>query len=99
MPNPAPRVFDPRRRFVRIVEERPDGMVEFEFAVGEPELFVEMILPREAFDEFCAREQVQPTRAGSSPAVAGDGTGWTLHEARTQRLDRRAADEEEPPPG
>lgn len=86
----APAPFDPARRFVRIVEERPDGMVEFEFAVGEPELFVEMILPQAAFVEFCEREGVRPSRAGLAPAEAGgEGQGWTLHEARTQRLDRR----------
>lgn len=97
-PDPAAE-FDPRRRFVRIVEERSDGMVEFEFAVGEPQLFVEMILPREAFEEFCAREQVKPTRAEVLPAASGgEGQAWTLHEARSQRLDRRQEPDEDAPP-
>ena len=90
--------FDPSRRFVRIVDERADGMVEFEFAVGEPELFVEMILPRSAFEEFCAREQVQPTPAGLAPVDPADGRHWTLREARTQRLDRYAPPPETEPP-
>ncbi len=85
---PTPE-FDPRRRFVRIVDERADGMVEFEFAVGEPELFVEMILPRTAFVDFCEREGVKPSRGAAQPARSGgEGLNWTLHDARTQRLDR-----------
>lgn len=86
MSAPPPPAFDPSRRFVRIVDERADGMVEFEFAVGEPELFVEMILPRAAFEEFCAREQVRPTRAAASVAGPDDANAWTLHDARSHRL-------------
>lgn len=89
MQSPAP--FDPARRFVRIVEERADGMVEFHFAVGEPELFVEMMLPRTAFEEFCAHQGVQPTSEVLLPAESGgEGQSWTLHDARAQRLDRHS---------
>ena len=89
--DPTPE-FDPTRRYIRIVELRPNGMVEFEFAVGEPELFVEMILPQEAFDDFCAREGVVPTQHSGAPADSGgEGQTWTLHDARTQRLDRQVA--------
>ena len=49
--------FDPSRRYVRILQARADGMVEFEFAVGEPHLFVEMIMPRAQFEEFCTVSQ------------------------------------------
>ncbi|MBN8487307.1 MAG: phenol hydroxylase [Burkholderiales bacterium] len=90
--------FDPSRRFVRIVDEREDGMVEFEFAVGEPELFVEMILPQAAFIEFCAREQVLPTRSDGQAIDPADGRHWTLREARTQRLDRHTPGTDPEPP-
>ena len=43
-----PPTWDPNAKWVRIVRERPTGMVEFEFAVGEPQLFVEMVMSREA---------------------------------------------------
>lgn len=63
--------FDPSQKFIRIVEQRADGMVEFEFAVGEPELFVEMLLPQAAFDDFCRSQGVHPANpllpAGSAP--------------------------------
>jgi phenol hydroxylase P0 protein len=46
-------------RFVRVKEVRADGLVCFEFAIGWPELFVDLMLPKPAFDDFCARNQVQ----------------------------------------
>lgn len=64
-PPPSEDRWDVQRRFIRIVQEHDNGMVEFEFAVGEPELFVEMVMPRAQFDEFCAMQGVQPTHSNS----------------------------------
>lgn len=80
--------FDPTRKFIRIVTTRSDGMVEFEFAVGEPELFVEMLLPQAAFEDFCAAQGVRPDRsalpadadADADPTLRRD-FDWTLHDA------------------
>jgi phenol/toluene 2-monooxygenase (NADH) P0/A0 len=46
-------------KFVRIKQVRADGLVCFEFAIGWPELFVDLMLPRSAFDDFCLRQKVQ----------------------------------------
>lgn len=54
----APLVCDTTRRFVRVNEERADGLVAFDFSIGWPELSVELMLPRAAFDEFCAANHV-----------------------------------------
>jgi phenol/toluene 2-monooxygenase (NADH) P0/A0 len=50
---------DTTRRYVRVIEERSDGLVAFEFAIGWPELSVELLLPAAAFAEFCAVNRVQ----------------------------------------
>lgn len=50
--------FEIKRKFVRVKEVRPDGLVCFEFAIGWPELFVELMLPKPAFDDFCVENQV-----------------------------------------
>lgn len=50
--------FDIKQRYVLIRNERSDGFIEFDYSVGEPEVFVEMILPRPAFDEFCLENDV-----------------------------------------
>ena len=81
--------WDVQRRFIRIVQEHDNGMVEFEFAVGEPELFVEMVMPRAQFDEFCAMQGVQPTQ-GRLPEQA-DGSAahewdWSLRDARERHF-------------
>ncbi|MCZ4303452.1 phenol hydroxylase [Zoogloeaceae bacterium G21618-S1] len=51
--------FDPARKFVRVRTLRPDRFIEFDFAIGEPEIFVEMILHADAFDDFCAINKVR----------------------------------------
>jgi phenol hydroxylase P0 protein len=50
---------DVKHKFVRIRETLPSGLVCFEFAIGWPELFVDLMLPQPAFDDFCAQNQVQ----------------------------------------
>lgn len=57
-PGDAPPAFDVRQRYVRLLQVRPDGFVEFEFAIGEPELAVELILPADAYREFCRHNEV-----------------------------------------
>lgn len=54
-----PAAVDTSRRFVRVTERRADGLVAFEFAIGWPELSVELLLPAAAFAEFCERNRVQ----------------------------------------
>lgn len=50
--------FDAGRRYVRICNRRPDGFIEFEFSIGDPELAVELMLPESAFHEFCLANEV-----------------------------------------
>jgi phenol hydroxylase P0 protein len=50
--------FDPARKYVRVCAERPDGFIEFEFAIGDPALCVELMLPPGAFAEFCRANDV-----------------------------------------
>lgn len=85
----ADKAFDPKRKFVRVNELRPNGLVEFEFAIGEPELFVELILPAAAFDEFCAANKVTFVDENSRLKVDGSEDGewsWNLRDATHQRF-------------
>lgn len=54
----AEKPFDSARKYVRVCRQRPDGFVEFEFAIGDPELCVELMLPAGSFHEFCLANQV-----------------------------------------
>jgi len=81
--------FDPSARFIRVIQTRCDGLVAFEFAVGEPQLFVEMLLPQAQFEEFCERQGVAPTRGPLPAAPEGSAEhewDWSLQAAREQRF-------------
>jgi phenol/toluene 2-monooxygenase (NADH) P0/A0 len=87
----ANSAFDPSARFVRVIDARSDGMVAFEFAVGEPALFVELLMPQAQFDAFCAEQAVTPTFGAL--AMAPDGSAehewdWSLSAARAQHFRR-----------
>jgi phenol hydroxylase P0 protein len=75
--------FDPTRRYVRICEQRPDGFIEFEFAIGDPALCVELMLPEAAFHEFCLANAVIVL----DPATPGQGD-WAarLNAASQQQI-------------
>ncbi len=87
MSDAAPRI-DISRKFVRLIERRPDGLVEFEFAIGEPELFVEMLLPEPAYHDFCRINAVEalPPRVSTPDDPAASDWDWRLHQATSQRF-------------
>lgn len=58
--NEMESVPDVRNRYVRVTRFRNDGFVEFDFAIGDPDLTAELILARKDFDAFCALNEVQP---------------------------------------
>lgn len=80
--------FNPQLKFVRIVETHANGLIEFEFAVGEPELFVELLMAQAPFDEFCAMHGVVPTLGPLQPAqsIQEQEWDWSLRAAREQHL-------------
>ncbi|MDI3261971.1 MAG: phenol hydroxylase subunit [Fulvimonas sp.] len=40
---------------IHILRRHANGFVEFEFSPGDPDLYLEMVLPAGAFEEFCNR--------------------------------------------
>lgn len=90
IPPPASHAADALQRYVRVRRWRTDGFVEFDFALGDPELSMELILPRASFEAFC---QLPGTRTISEAQAAhraalehaylygepGPHTGQTAH--------------------
>lgn len=83
--------FDTTRTYVRVLDERPDGFVEFRFSIGDPSLFVEMFLPRASFEEFCSTNRVELLDGGADdevdatdtdPFADADAWNWSMHDAR-----------------
>ena len=86
MINPtSPPPVDVSRKYVRLVERRPDGLVEFEFSISDPALFVEMLLPEAAYEEFCLTNRVILLE-GERPEEGKDDFNWSLREATHQRF-------------
>lgn len=46
-------------KYVRVTERMANGYVSFDFAMGSPDLFVELVLPEAAFEAFCETNHVQ----------------------------------------
>ncbi|OAL76288.1 phenol hydroxylase [Acinetobacter sp. SFB] len=40
-------------KYIRVTGDRQAKFVEFDFAIHDPTLFVELILPQQAFQHFC----------------------------------------------
>lgn len=77
---------DIERMFVRLTRHRPDGFVEFEFAIGEPDLYAEMLLPASAYEAFCSINEVTklPPRTDMHNHDAESAWHWGLRQATQQ---------------
>ncbi len=68
--------MDITRRFVRLSSVRPDGYVEFVFSIGDPEIGVDLILSRAAYDEFCKVNHVTFVTLEQAVAIDFDKSKW-----------------------
>jgi phenol hydroxylase P0 protein len=68
--------FDVNRRYVRFRELRADGYVEFDFAIGDPELCVELTLPLTAYQSFCRDNAVTYLTRAQEAAVDFERSKW-----------------------
>ena len=66
----------PLRKFVRVTDIDHHGFVEFQFSVDDPNLYLEMTLPKAAFDEFCATHNAQHLTAEQAKAVDETELKW-----------------------
>ena len=63
-------------RYVRITSRDRPGFVEFNFSIGDPSLYLEMILPVGAFNEFCSSNKVTYLTDEQAEAVAQQQDKW-----------------------
>jgi len=69
-------VFDTNKRFVRITGVRNNSLVEFDFSIGEPEIYIELVLPFQAFQDFSVRNNVAHLTPAQAAAVDYDRLKW-----------------------
>jgi phenol hydroxylase P0 protein len=65
-----------QQRYVRVTSVRDKRFVEFDFSIGDPTLFVELVLPFEQFQLFCKRNQVLELSAEQAAQVDYDQLKW-----------------------
>jgi len=65
-----------KKKFVQIIELRNDGFVEFNFAVGEAIMNVELLLPYKAFIEFCHNNRVSFFTKEQENKILIDDKNW-----------------------
>jgi phenol hydroxylase P0 protein len=58
-PDAAMPACDLTQRYVRVLGRRENGLVEFAFSIGWPELSVDLMLPAPDFEAFCAANRVR----------------------------------------
>ena len=73
--------IDGQMRFVRVRRIVDDRFVEFDFAIGDPTLYVELLLPKAAFEDFCKHNQVVEMTEAQARAVDRDLAKWRYGEA------------------
>ena len=64
------------QRYVRVTKVLHDKYVEFEFAIGDPNLNVELVMPFEHFRKFCEDNDAQHLTAEQEAAVDFDKLKW-----------------------
>ncbi len=64
------------RHFVRVTCADHHGFTEFQYAIGDPNLYLEMTLPPAAFAEFCARHAVIHLTPAQAAAVDAGARRW-----------------------
>ncbi len=64
------------QRYVRVTNVVHDKFVEFEFAIDDPTINVELVLPFEHFRQFCKKNNTKHLTVEQEAAVDYDKLKW-----------------------
>lgn len=76
------------QKYVGVIDDS-GPFVEFNFAIGDPTLFVELVLPKAAFSEFCSKNKVQTMTAEEMAAIDEDAEKWRFGNETLVALNKR----------
>lgn len=65
-----------RKKYVHITNVNKDQLIEFDFAIDDPCMYVELALPKKQFDEFCQTNKVIHLTKEEQIAVENDKYKW-----------------------
>lgn len=72
--------FNELARYVRVRDVIDDRFIAFDFAIGDPGLYVELVLPKKAFESFCKHNNVTLMTDEQAAAVDADMEKWRYGE-------------------
>ena len=72
--------FEELVRYIRVRSKEDARFVEFDFAIGDPTLFVELVMPPDAFKHFCELNKVVHMSEEQMIAVDLDLEKWRYGE-------------------
>ncbi|WP_027855947.1 phenol hydroxylase subunit [Marinobacterium jannaschii] len=75
-PSTSPGAFENLVKYVRVRSSENARFVEFDFAISDPSLFVELVMPRGAFDLFCQKHRVVHMSTAQMAAVDAEMEKW-----------------------
>lgn len=90
---PKGQSFDRLIKYIRVRSEPGARFVEFDFAIGDPSLFVELVMPQGAFEAFCASNDVVPMTDAQIRAVDAEMEKWRYGEETLMSLNHSRASE------
>jgi len=65
-----------KKKYVHITDEKANGLIEFDFAIGDPCMYVELALPKEQFEKFCINNTVEHLSREQIIDVENDKYKW-----------------------
>lgn len=68
------------KKYIRVRSAEDARFVEFDFAIGDPNLFVELIMPHGVFERFCDQNNVIHMTDEQMKAVDAEMEKWRYGE-------------------
>lgn len=72
--------FDELVKYVRVRSAEGARFVEFDFAIGDPSLFVELVMPPAAYEQFCQMNKVVHMSEEQMAAIDAEMDKWRYGE-------------------
>lgn len=65
-----------KKKYVHVTDVKSNGLVEFDFSVGDPCMYIELALPKKQFEKFCDNNAVMHLTREQEIAVLNDKYKW-----------------------
>ncbi len=85
----SPQPFEQLVKYIRVRSKEGARFVEFDFAIGDPSLFVELVMPQGVFDEFCQKNHVVTMSDEQMQAVDEEMEKWRYGEETLMAANHR----------